>query len=102
MDQVLFKSQKTIGGRYSECGLLVEGDARGVVNHHPIQFIRVLEVTVTDQTHQKRLSINSSVGVLIIHNVRTPDVKWPLVLGRNGDAREISTAEKCVVLGNKE
>ena len=58
-------------------------------------------MTVNDQKRQKRLSINSSVGVLSLHNVRPPEAKWPSVLGVDDGVREISMTEKCDVLGNK-
>ena len=92
---------KTLGERYSERGLSAAGDARGAVNRHSTHPSSGLEVTAADQMHQKSLSINSSVGVLSIQNVRTPEVKWPLVLGKAGEVREISTTEQCAVLRNK-
>ena len=61
---------KTIGDRCSELGLCADGDALGVESHLPIEFASGLEATSTSHPHQKRLSIDSSVGVLIIQNVR--------------------------------
>ena len=92
---------KTLGGRYAECGLLPAGDDRGIVAHQAIQFSRGLEVFITNEKRQKRLSVNSSIGLLSLQNVRKPETGWPLVISNSGDIREISLAEKCVVLGNK-
>ena len=92
--------EKTLGERYSECSLIAMGGERGVISHPKMQFIRGLEVTITDQKMQKRLSANSGVGVLSSQKVRDPETKWPLAMCQDGSAREISSAEKRIVLGN--
>ena len=84
---------KTMGCRYSECGLLAVCDGRGIIQHQPMQFSRGLEVAITDEKRQKRYSANSGVGVLILQTVRSPGPKWPLVVGAGGEVREISTTE---------
>ena len=39
--------------------------------------------------------------MMSIQNVRQPEVNWPLVVSQEGETREISTTEKCVIMGNK-
>ena len=92
---------KTLGGRYRECGIMTAGDERGIISHQAVQYSRGLEVIISDQQWQKRLSINSCVGMLSLKEVRMPEIKWPLVLDRDDNIREISIHEKCVVMGNK-
>ena len=91
----------TIGDRYSEFGMLAVGDERGIINRHAIQFSRGLEVTITNQKRETRLSINSSIGMMSLQSIRRNELPWPLVVGADGNSREPPTTEKCVVLGNK-
>ena len=93
---------KTLGGRYRECGIMVAGDGRGVISHQAAQYSRGLEVIIADSKRQRRLSINSCIGMLSVKEVRMPEIKWPLVLGQEDNVREISIRGKCVVMGNKK
>ena len=77
-----------------------EGDGRGVVENRAVQFSCGVEVIVSDRSADKRLSVNSCVGVLSLQNVREQTAKWPLVEGRNGEIREVQMAEKSVILGS--
>lgn len=95
------KYAKTLGWRYAEFGRLAAGDGGGMITHQAIQFSRGLDVITTDQKWPKRLSINSSVGIPSLENVRGPDVQLPLVLGRDDTIRDISIHEKCIAIGNK-
>ena len=92
---------KTLGERYTECGLLPAGDERGVIENRAVQFSSGIEVIICNQTSGRELSVNSCVGVLSLQNVIGPKASWPLVECRDGNRREISTMEQCVVLGNK-
>ena len=78
---------QTIGDRLMEMGLLAMGDERGAISHQQMQYSSGLEVTISNCQNQKRLSANSGVGVLSLKNVRELGAKWPLVMGRNGEAR---------------
>ena len=92
---------KTIGDRYTECGMMAVGDERGVISHCPTQFSTGQEVVITDQLRHRRLSFNSGIGVMRLQNVRKYDEHWPLAVSTDGDPREVSWGAMCVVLGNK-
>lgn len=81
---------QTIGDRLTDMGMVAMGDERGVINHQKMQFSSGLEVTITDRKMQRRLGVNSGIGVMSLKNVREPEVRCPLILGQNGEAREIS------------
>ena len=66
-----------------------------------MQFSRGLEVTIANRQIRKRLSVNSGVGVLSLQNVLDPETIWPLEMCPDGSVREISSVEKCIVLGNE-
>lgn len=92
---------KTIGGRYLGCGIIAIGDDRGMVENRQLQFCNGMEVAITHQKGEQRLSVNSFVGILSLQTVRGPAIRWPLVEGTLGVQREVSLTEQCVIPGNK-
>ena len=64
------KFAKTLGESYHECGLLPEGDRRGVIENRPAQFSSGIEVVICERSAGRRLSVNSCIGILSLRNVR--------------------------------
>ena len=72
-----------------------------MLDNRQLQFSSGIEVAIAGRHHERRLSVNSCVGILSLQTVRKPITKWPLVEGRDGAIREISLTEQCLILGSK-
>ena len=92
---------KTVGDRYTECGMTAVRDERGIISHCAMQFSSAQEVVITDQRRHRRLSVKSGVGMWSFLEVMKYEEKWPMVVSTDGDSREVSWGDMCVVLGNK-
>ena len=84
---------KTLGDRYSECGLVAVGGERGITNYFPTHFCSELEVTIIGQRRQNRLSLNSGVVATGLRKVRDPDLRWTLALGGDRNPRKLALPE---------
>ena len=92
---------KTLGDSYMDLGLIEVGVERGAIDNQKLQFSAGMEVVITDHRHDRRLSVNSCVGILSLQSVRKPMTRWPLAEGTDGKRREISLTAQCVILGIK-
>ena len=62
---------KTLGGRYRECGLMLAGDERGVIENRQLQHCVGMEAVASSPRSGKRLITNSCVGILSLKNVKS-------------------------------
>ena len=91
----------TLGDRYRDCGILLLGDPRGLIENRSVQHSSGLEVIICKAKDEKRLGVNSCIGMLRLQGILQHALPWPSVVCRNGDSRDIGRTEQCVILGNK-